>query len=87
MHLHLNLQDQKLEIPGMMISPGNVGPALKDMTLSNMYLTRDGGIHWKEVAKDPHIWAVGGQGGLLVFVNNKMETTKLRYINLWRITK
>jgi hypothetical protein len=65
-------------VPGFMISSGNVGLALTDLSLSNMYLTRDGGVHWKEIAKDPHVWAVGGQGGLIVFVNNKVETTKLR---------
>ncbi|GME84806.1 unnamed protein product [Ambrosiozyma monospora] len=64
---------------GMMIGIGNVGENLENYYSGNTFLTRDGGITWKEVKKGVYMWEYGDQGSIIVLVNGKDNTNKLSY--------
>ncbi|ODQ63277.1 vacuolar protein sorting/targeting protein 10 [Nadsonia fulvescens var. elongata DSM 6958] len=64
---------------GMMIGVGNVGESLTSIHDGNTFLTRDGGITWKEIRKGYYMWEYGDQGSILVIVNGKDNTNTLYY--------
>ena len=64
---------------GLMMGVGNVGPHLSEYSESNTYLSRDGGLTWKEVRKGPHLFEFGNRGALLVMVSDSEMTNKLLY--------
>ncbi|KAJ7128312.1 Oligoxyloglucan reducing end-specific cellobiohydrolase [Mycena epipterygia] len=53
-------------IAGVIMAVGNVGESLATYDESDMFLSRDAGLTWEEVRKDPHIWEFGDFGALLV---------------------
>ncbi|KAG7803237.1 hypothetical protein KL944_001190 [Ogataea haglerorum] len=64
---------------GMMIGVGNVGPQLGSYYDGHTFLTKDGGITWKEVRKGVYLWEYGDQGSVIVLVNGKDNTNVLSY--------
>lgn len=64
---------------GMMIGVGNVGDKLDAYLDGNTFLTRDGGITWKEVKKGVYQWEYGDQGSIIVLVNGQDSTNTISY--------
>lgn len=64
---------------GMMIGIGNVGEKLENYWDGNTFLTKDGGVTWKEVKKGVYMWEYGDQGSVIVLVNAKDMTNTLLY--------
>ncbi|VEU19482.1 DEKNAAC100201 [Brettanomyces naardenensis] len=64
---------------GMMIGVGNVGESLGNYYDGDTFLTRDGGISWKEVKKGVYMWEFGDQGSIIVLVNGKDNTNIIFY--------
>lgn len=60
---------------------GNLGKHLEKNKLDRMntYLSRDGGLSWKEVKKGSHIYELGDHGGLIVMAPNTGPTTDVYY--------
>jgi hypothetical protein len=64
---------------GLMIGVGNVGPWLTDYKDGNTYLTRDGGVTWKEIRKGAYMWEYGDSGSIIALVNGHDSTNTLLY--------
>lgn len=64
---------------GLMIGVGNVGESLSDMKDGNTYLTRDGGIHWREIKKGAYMWEYGDSGSIIALVNGHDPTNIMSY--------
>ncbi|AOA64001.1 Putative membrane glycoprotein [Komagataella phaffii CBS 7435] len=64
---------------GMMLGVGNVGEHLENYYDGHTFLTKDGGITWKEVKKGVYQWEYGDQGSVIVLVNGKDNTNILYY--------
>ncbi|QPG76883.1 hypothetical protein FOA43_004277 [Brettanomyces nanus] len=64
---------------GMMIGVGNVGKTLENYYDGSTFLTKDGGITWKEVKKGVYMWEYGDQGSVIVLVNGKDNTNTISY--------
>ncbi|KAG1149093.1 hypothetical protein G6F37_003371 [Rhizopus arrhizus] len=64
---------------GLMVGVGNVGGHLTDYRDGNMFLTRDAGKTWIEIAKGAHLWEFADQGSLLVLADNKQPTNSIKY--------
>jgi hypothetical protein len=45
----------------------------------NTYLSRDGGLTWREIMKGSHIYELGDHGGLIVMAPNAVQTTEIFY--------
>lgn len=64
---------------GFLIGVGNVGETLDSYEKASTYLSIDGGLTWKEVAKGVYQWEYGDQGTILVLVDAINETDKIIY--------
>lgn len=64
---------------GMMIGVGNVGDKLGAYLDGSTFLTRDGGVTWKEVKKGVYQWEYGDQGSIIVLVNGQDSTNTISY--------
>jgi hypothetical protein len=64
---------------GMMVAVGNVGDKLGPYLDGSTFLTRDGGVTWKEVKKGVYQWEYGDQGSVIVLVNGQDSTNVLYY--------
>ncbi|RCI00049.1 vacuolar protein sorting/targeting protein PEP1, partial [Rhizopus azygosporus] len=64
---------------GLMVGVGNVGGRLLDYRNGDMFLTRDAGKTWTEIAKGAHLWEFADQGSLLILVDNELPTNTLKY--------
>ncbi|ODV94102.1 hypothetical protein PACTADRAFT_50987 [Pachysolen tannophilus NRRL Y-2460] len=66
---------------GMLIGVGNVGEYLTsfDDPSTGTFLTRDGGITWKEIKKGNYMWEYGDQGTILVLAKNSGTTSTISY--------
>ena len=64
---------------GLMAVVGNVGTSLGDWDNGNVYVTRDGGENWKEVALDAHMYEWGNRGSILLMVKDEGPTNYLLY--------
>lgn len=62
---------------GLLIGTGNVGETLESHEKASTFLSTDGGLTWKEVAKGVHQWEYGDQGTILVLVPYSKATTEL----------
>ena len=56
-----------------------MGSSLLDYDLGNTYLTRDGGVTWKEIRLGAHMYEFGDRGAILVIVNDEDPTDHIRY--------
>lgn len=55
--------------PGLILATGNEGEFLRKDVI-NTYMSNDGGISWRMLAKGNHLYDIGDQGGLIVLVPN-----------------
>ncbi|KAF2724918.1 glycosyl hydrolase [Polychaeton citri CBS 116435] len=64
---------------GLMVGLGNVGEYLDRREDSRTFITRDGGISWKQVSKKPMMWEFGDQGSIIVLVDEGSATNEVIY--------
>ncbi|KAH0608049.1 uncharacterized protein H6S33_002101 [Morchella sextelata] len=64
---------------GLMLGVGNVGRELTGYRDGDTFMTRDGGITWKEVRKGQHMWEYGDQGSIIVIVDVMAATDRVVY--------
>ena len=67
---------------GLIIATGNVGRTrLSEVYARNVYLSRDGGLTWMEIAKGSHVYDMADHGGLLIMsrlqANNRHKASVL----------
>lgn len=64
---------------GLMMALGNVGPSLSRRSESNLFMTRDAGITWREVHKGIYAWEFGDRGSIIVIVPQNRPTKSLLF--------
>jgi hypothetical protein len=65
---------------GLIISTGNVGRHLhEENSAVNTYLSRDGGVSWREIARGSHIYEFGDHGALVVMAPDAKPTRDILY--------
>jgi hypothetical protein len=64
---------------GLMMGTGNVGEHLVHAGNADTFITRDGGITWKEAKKGRYLWEYGDQGSIIVIVAHSKPTKSLFY--------
>ncbi|KAF2836576.1 Oligoxyloglucan reducing end-specific cellobiohydrolase [Patellaria atrata CBS 101060] len=66
---------------GLMLGVGNVGEFLGKYNGpdTDTFITRDGGITWKEVIKGKYMWEYGDQGSIIVIVEEEVPTDHILY--------
>jgi photosystem II stability/assembly factor-like uncharacterized protein len=64
---------------GLLMGVGNVGKTLLSYEKASTFISRDGGITWKEIKEGVYMWEYGDRGTILVLVNSKDETDTLSY--------
>ncbi|KAG7660701.1 VPS10 [[Candida] subhashii] len=64
---------------GFLIGVGSVGEHLEDYSKSSTFLSKDGGVTWKEVQDGVYMWEYGDRGTILVLVEATKATDKLLY--------
>lgn len=64
---------------GFMMGVGNVGEYLEEFDKCSTFISRDGGITWKEIKKGVYMWEYGDRGTILVLVSAEKATNKLHY--------
>ncbi|KAJ1542195.1 vacuolar protein sorting/targeting protein PEP1, partial [Cladochytrium tenue] len=65
--------------PGFLIGVGNVGPHLTAYNDGDMFMSKDGGRTWLEIAKEAHAYEFGNRGGAILLANNEVATDGVRY--------
>ncbi|KAI3629041.1 hypothetical protein CBS9595_000113 [Malassezia furfur] len=65
--------------PGLVMGVGSVGAALRPYADCDTFLSTDAGATWRMVARHPHKYEFGDQGGVLVLVPDTGTTEVLRY--------
>jgi hypothetical protein len=66
-------------IIGVIIAVGNVGESLAPYDQSDTFLSRDAGLTWEEVRRDPYIWQFGDSGSILVMVQDGTATNHVLF--------
>lgn len=64
---------------GVLIGTGTVGQYLGSKEHSGTFLSRDGGITWKEIDSDNYMWEFGDRGTVLVLVKGHDKTDSIKY--------
>jgi len=65
---------------GLILAVGNVGQTLDDDVLNlNTYLSRDGGLTWRDIFAGSTIYEFGDHGGILVFARTDILTNTIYY--------
>ncbi|KAJ7679781.1 vacuolar protein sorting/targeting protein 10 [Mycena rosella] len=67
------------QIVGVLIAVGNVGESLASYDQSNTFLSRDAGLTWEEVRKDPYMWEFGDSGSILVMAREGTPTDRVLF--------
>eukprot|EP01022_Parablepharisma_sp_SALTPOND_P013690 TRINITY_DN183_c0_g1_i3.p1 TRINITY_DN183_c0_g1~~TRINITY_DN183_c0_g1_i3.p1 ORF type:complete len:882 (+),score=44.54 TRINITY_DN183_c0_g1_i3:646-3291(+) len=67
---------------GIILATGNIGGnRLHEGFARNVYLSRDGGLTWLEIAKGPHVYDMADHGGLIImsrlYSNNQHKVSIL----------
>jgi hypothetical protein len=68
--------------PGLLLGVGNVGKSLTKFTSGDVFMSRDGGLTWKEIAKEAHMIEVADHGSIIVMVNDEETTDVFRYLSI-----
>ncbi|CCE87193.1 Piso0_005736 [Millerozyma farinosa CBS 7064] len=66
---------------GFLMGVGNVGKYLDDAEKASLFLSKDGGISWREVMKGNYVWQYADRGTIIVVVK-RGEPTKKFYFSL-----
>ncbi|KAJ3053123.1 vacuolar protein sorting/targeting protein PEP1 [Rhizophlyctis rosea] len=64
---------------GLIMGVGNVGASLGGYTDGDVFISRDAGRTWTEVAKDAHRYEFGDQGALILLINDEGPTDSIKY--------
>lgn len=64
---------------GVLVGVGNVGEYLTSKSDGNTYITRDGGVTWKEIRKGSYMWEYGDQGSIILIVDEDDPTDIVYY--------
>ncbi|KAG8626901.1 hypothetical protein KVT40_005846 [Elsinoe batatas] len=64
--------------PGIVMGVGNTGKSLKPWDECDTYVSDDAGVSWKKAVSKPHLYEFGGQGSILVAVEDK-ETKEVKF--------
>ncbi|ODV63374.1 vacuolar protein sorting/targeting protein 10 [Ascoidea rubescens DSM 1968] len=64
---------------GVMIGVGNVGDSLDSFYEGNTFITKDGGVTWKEIKKGVYQWEYGDQGTIIALVAEQDNTNVIYY--------
>ncbi|PSK55766.1 Vacuolar protein sorting/targeting protein 10 [Elsinoe australis] len=64
--------------PGIVMGVGNTGKSLKEWDEGDTYVSDDAGVTWKLALRKPHLYEMGGQGSILVAIEDK-ETDQVKY--------
>lgn len=65
---------------GLIVATGNVGQYLyKKQEKANVYLSRDAGLSWSEIAVGNHIYEFGDHGGILVMAKDTEAVNEITY--------
>ncbi|KAJ1973117.1 vacuolar protein sorting/targeting protein PEP1 [Dimargaris verticillata] len=64
---------------GLMVGVGNVGPHLLPYRDGDTFLTRDGGLTWREIRKGAHLHEFGDHGAILLLVDDEAPTDHVWY--------
>ncbi|KAJ3357163.1 vacuolar protein sorting/targeting protein PEP1 [Kappamyces sp. JEL0680] len=64
---------------GLMIGVGNVGEYLGDFNNGDMFLSRDAGRTWAEIAKEAHMVEISDHGAIILMVNDEGPVTEVKY--------
>lgn len=64
---------------GLLIGVGNVGPQLTSYNDGHTFMTRDGGLTWKEIKKGVYQWEYGDRGSIIALVDDQFSTNIVYY--------
>ncbi|KAF2763787.1 glycosyl hydrolase [Teratosphaeria nubilosa] len=64
---------------GLMFGTGNVGEFLSSKKEADTFMSTDGGVTWKFVAKGNYMWEFGDQGSILCIVKEDEATSEVLY--------
>ena len=64
--------------PGLIIATGSEGEYLRS-DIVNTFMSLDGGLNWRMLAKGNHLYDIGDQGGLLVLVPTGVPATHVLF--------
>ncbi|CAH2352830.1 vacuolar protein sorting/targeting protein 10 [[Candida] railenensis] len=64
---------------GLIIGVGNVGEFLESYSSAATFISKDGGITWKEISSGVHMWEYGDRGTILVLIKSKEPTQNILY--------
>ncbi|KAI8915699.1 hypothetical protein EDD86DRAFT_196660 [Gorgonomyces haynaldii] len=87
-HLHLHAYTERKDprdsytspgAVGLLIGVGNVGQHLTLLKQGDMFLSRDGGRSWNEIAKGAHMFEIGDHGGIILMINDQEAVGTLKY--------
>lgn len=65
--------------PGLVMGNGNTGSSLSKFADSNLYVSDNAGLTWKEALKGPHKYEFGDSGSVLVAVKDSTDETVDEY--------
>jgi len=75
--------------PGFVIGVGSVGTRLLPYEHCDTFLSTDGGVSWKMIAKNAHKYEFGDQGSIMVLVNDEEAVDRVKYShdsgNTWQV--
>ena len=64
---------------GIMMGIGNVGESLGKRSDGDTFITKDGGVTWKEAMKGTFMWEFGDSGSIIVIVEEETPTDIVYY--------
>ncbi|EIW75279.1 Oligoxyloglucan reducing end-specific cellobiohydrolase [Coniophora puteana RWD-64-598 SS2] len=85
LHLHSVTDSRNLgrvfssPAPGLVMGVGSVGASLKPYDECDTFLSTDGGLSWRMVHPDAHMYEFGDSGSVLVMVNDEEATREVVY--------
>ncbi|WFD44584.1 vacuolar protein sorting/targeting protein PEP1 [Malassezia psittaci] len=85
LHLHALMQPHNAgrvfssSAPGLVMGVGNVGDSPRPYAECDTFLSEDAGKTWRMVARHPHKYEFGDQGGLLVMTEDKESVNEVKY--------
>ncbi|KAF5354534.1 hypothetical protein D9758_011247 [Tetrapyrgos nigripes] len=65
--------------PGLVMGVGSIGKALAPYEECDLFLSRDAGLTWKMVQRDPHVYEFGDSGSIIVAINDEDGTDRVSY--------
>ena len=62
------------------MSTGNIGESLrKEEDVTHTYLSKDGGLTWNEVHREPMIYEFGDHGGIIIMASLIKDSNEILY--------